>query len=128
MLGRRRMVGLGLAALALGALRGDVETLFAQEDGAVGTLTGRVTDSAGAPLAGVTVTLVSASLEAGDLTLITDGDGRFTLAPAPAGLYDVQAQREGFRAGIVGAVPVQAGQSASAVVVLEPRVAGEGGY
>jgi hypothetical protein len=127
MLGRRRLVGLGLVALAIGTFRGNVETLFAQgedADGATGMLTGQV----GTPLAGAVVMLLSSSLEAGDLTLTADGDGRFSLSPAPVGLYDVQADRDGFRTGTLGAVPVRAGEVSHPAVVLEPRIAGDGGY
>jgi len=131
MLGRRRLVGLGLAALAVGGkvVWDGADTLLAQDqDGATGALLGQVVDAGGGPLPGVTVTLLSASLEAGDLTLTTDGDGRFGLSPAPVGLYDVQADRDGFRTGTLGAVTVATGKTTQATVMLERRVPGDGGY
>jgi hypothetical protein len=127
------VVQLGLATLAVGSTLtwSDADALFAQgddADGATGTLSGQVTDASGAPLPGATVTLLSPALDAGDLVLTTDSAGRFILAVAPVGLYDVQAECDGFRAGVLGAVPVKRDQTAQATVVLEPRVAGDGGY
>jgi hypothetical protein len=133
MLARRRLVGLGLAAMAVGgtALLDGSDTLFAQGDagvGGTGTLAGQVTDVAGSPLAGATVMLLSPSLEAGDLTLVTDGGGRFSLAPAPAGLYDVQAEHGGFRTGVLGAVPVEDGKVAQVTPGhCRARTTGRGG-
>lgn len=126
---RRRLVGLGLAAIAVGGAAGRFGAAPLGADDQTGALAGRVVaEEDGTALAGATVTLISAHLEAGDLTLAADEDGRFALAAAPAGLYDVHAERDGYRAGAVGGVRVTPARTVSVTVTLERRVPGDGGY
>ncbi len=66
----------------------------AAQDGA-SRLTGRVTDSSGAALPGVTVTLSSPRL-AGTLTAITDGTGQYTFPALPPDIYAVGFELTGF--------------------------------
>ncbi|MEW6181756.1 MAG: S8 family serine peptidase [Bacillota bacterium] len=54
-----------------------------------GTISGTVTDTAGAPIGGATVT-------AGAKTATTGSDGAYTLADMPAGTYIVTASADGF--------------------------------
>jgi hypothetical protein len=126
---RRRLMGLGLAA-ALVAGTGGVwsEGVAQADDEGSGSLAGRVTADNGAPLAHVSVTVMSAMLDAGDASLTTDDTGRFLLTPTPAGLYDVAAELNGYRPGEVGALRVASGGTAQVEIVLEQRGPGESSY
>src|SRR5256885_4702434 len=74
---------------------------------AQGSITGTVRDSAGgAPLAGVTVTIVGTELHAA-----TDAAGRYAVAQVPAGPQRLRARRLGFAPGDT-AVVVQEGMQA----------------
>jgi outer membrane receptor protein involved in Fe transport len=68
--------------------------LFAQNPS--GTLTGRVEDSSGAPLPGVTVVATSDSLQ-GDRVAVTNENGTYKLAFLPPGTYRVTYELEGFK-------------------------------
>ena len=60
-----------------------------------GTVTGRVLDSSGAVLPGVTVSLKSPDV-LGDFTGITDARGVFRVANLPPGEYEARAELTGF--------------------------------
>lgn len=62
-----------------------------------GSLKGRVTDSSGTVLPGITVTVASDSLIGGARTAITDDQGRYRFPALPIGNYSVKAEHEGFR-------------------------------
>src|SRR6476660_1957068 len=85
----RLVNSLSLLSLCLFVLHG---AAFAQEETS-GTIEGTVTDTSGAPLPGVTVTLASSQ---GPKTRTTGVDGRFMFAQLPAGTYTVKALLEGF--------------------------------
>ncbi len=81
------------------------------------SISGTITDSAGAAIAGATVTL--RNVETGsERTQATDRDGRYAVVSVPVGTYTLRVQKEGFatqeRTGIVLTV----GQSAKADVAL----------
>jgi hypothetical protein len=61
----------------------------------VGTLTGGVTSSDGAPLPGVTVTLKSPALQ-GERTAVTDNTGGYIFKGLPPGTYSVTYSLSGF--------------------------------
>ena len=61
-----------------------------------GTIEGRATDSAGAPLEGVRLEAVSPSLQ-GVRGAASDGAGNFHLAALPPGRYVVRASKTGFK-------------------------------
>src|SRR5438552_8336917 len=61
-----------------------------------GTLEGRVTDSSGALLPGVTITATS-SATAAAFTVPTTSEGLYRLPFLPSGSYDVRAALSGFR-------------------------------
>ncbi len=129
MIERRRLMGLGLAA-AVAAGTGTIwsGSVAQADDNGSGSLTGQVVGQDGAPVAGANVTVTSAMLDAGDATLTTDEAGRFLLTPAPAGLYDVAVEREGYRPGSVTSVRVGDNQTARVEIVLERRAPGESSY
>jgi len=86
--------GLCLAGLLILVACGTDSTSFAIRDAGAfsGTLTGRMVDRSGKPLAG---TLVIAT--PGGRTTLTGPDGRYELGALPAGSYRVAAARDEFR-------------------------------
>src|SRR5947199_7185564 len=64
-----------------------------------GTVTGKVTDSSGAVLPGVTVTLTSPEA-LGQFSAVTDGNGFFRVTNLPPGTYDIKAELSGFQSMI----------------------------
>lgn len=91
---QRLLTTAGLSALlGLSACGTDSTSFVARDAGAFsGTLTGRMVDREGKPLAG---TLVIAS--PGGRTTLTGPDGRYEMAALPAGSYRVAAARDEFR-------------------------------
>ena len=80
--GRRgQVLGLALCALLVGlAPTADGQSLTS-------TITGRATDSSGALLPGVTVTISSPAMIGGERTTVTDGQGAYQLTLLPPRLY-----------------------------------------
>ena len=62
-----------------------------------GSISGRVVDSSGAPIPGVTVEATSQSLQ-GARTIVTAGDGVYRFPAVPPGSYQIRATLSGFRA------------------------------
>lgn len=93
-----------LCALA-GSLAGSLAAVPVAAQRPAPALAGRVADPAGAPLAGVRVTLVELGR-----TFVTGDDGRYRFSALPAGTYTLSASRIGrapaARRVTVGAAPV----------------------
>src|SRR6266478_1657146 len=68
---------------------------FAQR-ATTGTVNGKIVDSSGAVLPGVTVTLTSPEA-LGQFSAVTDGNGFFRVANLPPGNYDIKAELSGFQ-------------------------------
>jgi len=85
---RRLIQGLAFAALALLV----ASPAFAQT---TGRIDGTVSDAEGAPLPGVTVTLVSDSLQ-GQRLMVTDANGAFRFLGLPPGEYGITAVLDGY--------------------------------
>src|SRR5512144_1794218 len=81
-----------------------------------GTVTGRVSEKGGAPIAGAEVRVDSTTIHAS-----TDGDGRYTLRDVPAGRRIVRALMLGYKA-LTHEVTVEAGSTATVDFVLEETV------
>jgi hypothetical protein len=64
-----------------------------------GTVTGKIADSSGAVLPGVTVSLTSPEAM-GQFSAVTDGDGFYRVANLPPATYDVKAELSGFQSVI----------------------------
>jgi hypothetical protein len=79
---------------------------------AVGTLTGVITDAAGAPLAGAFVQMRNAERRL-NFMVITQEQGKYTNSKLPAGKYVVQAIGGEHQSAPSAAVDVAAGNSAS---------------
>src|SRR5207244_5866819 len=73
------------------------------------TLTGRVTDTTGAALAGVRVSVVGTRFGA-----VTGPDGRYAIAEVPPGTYRVQARLIGYGVAEVASLVITDGQPATA--------------
>src|SRR5713101_1012120 len=61
-----------------------------------GTVAGKVVDSSGAVLPGVTITLTSPEA-LGQFSAVTDGNGFFRVTNLPPATYDVKAELSGFQ-------------------------------
>jgi hypothetical protein len=81
-------------------------------------LTGIVSDSSGAPVAGARVAIVEAPVEVPDTALLTSEDGRFSLGVPAAGTYRVAAFGDEGSAQEV--VDVEPGSTAIVRLVLRP--------
>jgi hypothetical protein len=61
-----------------------------------GKLTGTVTDAQGGVMPGVTVTAKSPALM-GSRTVVTEGDGKYSISPLPSGPYELTFELAGFQ-------------------------------
>ncbi|HET9810900.1 MAG TPA: TonB-dependent receptor [Sphingomicrobium sp.] len=118
-----------LQALALlGA--GSAAAIFAAapaaaQDYTSGVITGTVTNAAGAPTAGATVT--ATSLDQGfSRTTTTDSSGSFALSALPPGEYDVVVQSAGAPNFRATAVEVVSGRTSDLPIVLAGEAAASG--
>jgi hypothetical protein len=89
--------------------------MFAQATG-TGTVIGRVADSSGAVLPGVTVSLRSAEV-LGEFSGVTGGDGTYRVANLPPATYEVKAELSGFQTAI-SKITVRLGATLSADFTL----------
>ena len=109
------LAGTGLEAFV--SLRGTTILVRAGSALAQGdTLTGRVTDTTGAALAGVRVSVVGTRFGA-----VTGPDGRYAIAEVPPGTYRVQARLIGYSVAELASLVVTAGQPATADFRLVPQ-------
>src|SRR5205823_5515377 len=90
------------AILALTALAGMSQTL--------GQVTGRITDASGAAVAATTVSLRNTATNAVRNTLSTE-DGDYTFPAVPPGIYNLRAERPGFRIAAANHLEVQVQQT-----------------
>lgn len=58
------------------------------------TISGRVVDAAGRPVAGATVYAARSPVPLPDIAALTDRDGRFTLAAPQPGRYEIACRSE----------------------------------
>ncbi len=63
------------------------------------TILGQVTDQSGAVLPGVTVTATSPALQVPEMTVVTNEEGEYRLAPLPIGVYPAGVRSRGLPAG-----------------------------
>ncbi|MGE5742222.1 MAG: TonB-dependent receptor [Candidatus Aminicenantes bacterium RBG_16_66_30] len=79
---------------------------------------GKVVDSTGAPLPGVSVEATSPRL-VGKATAVTDGDGAYRLFSLPSGVYEVTFTLQGFKTLIRKEIVVQLSQTITLNATLE---------
>jgi hypothetical protein len=96
--------------------------LFAQQYS--GTITGTVTDPAGAAVSGATVTFTNVGTNATDTTTTNDS-GSFTFAQVPVGTYNVKIQQGGFKEFIANNVEVHTSTSTDVNAQLTVGAASE---
>src|SRR5438067_13806962 len=61
---------------------------------------GRVVDSTGGALPGVTVTITSPALQVPSMTTVTEADGTYRFIQLPAGTYEVKYELAGFKSSV----------------------------
>ncbi len=83
-----------------------------------GIITGRVDDSSGARIPGVSVTLSSRALQ-GDRTVVTDENGNYRFPGLPPGTYTVKFELPGFSTFIREGIIVEIGRTVTLPVTLE---------
>src|ERR1041384_4475213 len=86
--------------------------------GPVGTLTGTVTDPAGAVVAGAAVTATNSATGV-ETSTTTTGTGTYTLPYLPAGQYKVRVSAPGFRTATAENIPLRVAQTQTADIKLE---------
>ena len=96
-------------------------TALAQTTGSIG---GRVTDSSGAALPGVTVEATSSAMQ-GTRTSITDSTGAYRLSLLPPGDYSIAFRLEGFAAETRRALPVSLDKETPLDLTLRPSTSAE---
>jgi Carboxypeptidase regulatory-like domain/TonB dependent receptor-like, beta-barrel len=112
-LARARVLAVGLVAIAIisAAAPASAQVLY-------GSIVGSVTDSQGAIVPGVTVTITN---KENNLTrdTTTNAEGNYSIGNVLPGVYDVKTALQGFREVIRQNVPVSVGQVSRVDVVLE---------
>src|SRR5215467_4495183 len=103
MMHRPRVLWAAAAAL-VAALVAVPSSAFAQRT-TTGTVIGKIVDSSGAVLPGVTVTLTSPEA-LGQFTGVTDGQGLYRVTNLPPATYDVRAELAGFQT-VIRKAPVR---------------------
>ena len=112
-----RLVSSGrVASLLVAALCALPSAIGAQEFRA--TVTGRVTDPAGLPMPGVTVTATNTQTNE-TATAVTSGEGLYSLPFLRPGVYTVAAELEGFRKYSREKVQLEVGQTQTINIALE---------
>jgi len=94
---------------------------FAQTSRTTGALIGTVTDTTGAPLPGVTVTVTSPVLQ-GPRSAITDAKGEYVLPLLPPGAYHADFALAGIQSVVRDNVQVGLGQSSKVDVTMKMAV------
>ena len=93
--------------------------LAASLDGqTLGTFTGEVKDSTGAAVAGATVTVRNTATNA-NRVVTTNNDGLYTIPALVPGIYDVKAEKTGFKVATRSGVELQVQQTARVDFGLE---------
>jgi hypothetical protein len=98
----------GIFVLVLAMMAAFAPAAMAQMD--QGHLTGTVVDAQGGVLPGVTVTATSPALMGGR-TAVTGADGKFNIAPVPAGTYELTFELAGFQTMKRGNIVLGLGQT-----------------
>ncbi|HEX8354502.1 MAG TPA: TonB-dependent receptor [Pyrinomonadaceae bacterium] len=116
MLSLKRLLLLSLAVLGLAGP--------APGQGATGQITGRVEDAAGAVVPGASVTVTSLATSA-QRQAATGDEGGFAVPLLPPGRYRVEVSAQGFKRVVVEEVEVNATQTATVNLRLEPSTVEE---
>jgi hypothetical protein len=98
--------------------------LFAQSQATTGVIEGIVSDSTGAVLPGVSVSLRNTDTNF-EVTHITDADGRFRAVLLPLGTYEVRTALEGFAPQVVKGISLGVGQTRTIDIRISPASVSE---
>ena len=107
-----------LRDVSLGALMFVLTSGSASAQLSTAELSGRVTDSSGAVLPGVTVTMTQTDTRA-TRTAVTDADGAYVLSSLPTGPYRLEVSLQGFRSYVQNGIVLQVAATPTINVVLE---------
>jgi hypothetical protein len=97
-------------------------TASAQQDG---TITGKISDSSGAVLPGVGITITSPQLLGGERTLVSDEQGNYRAGLLPPGVYTVKYELPGFKILVREGIQVSAGFTATLNIAMEVATVAE---
>src|SRR5262244_2756764 len=97
---------------------------FAQAGGATAEIKGKITDSAGAVVAGATVTATDAGKGISRATT-SDEKGEYRLLSLPPGNYQLKVEARGFTAQAQNGVEVTVGQTMDKAIALQVGVTSE---
>src|SRR5258705_4642061 len=111
-------MGRFLGNLSLGALALLLTAASASAQLSTAELSGRVTDTSGAVLPGVTVTMTQTDTQA-TRTAITDADGTYVISNLPTGPYRLEVSLQGFRSYVQNGIVLQVGATPTINVPLE---------
>src|SRR6267378_4353899 len=106
---RKASVGLLLLLLSVG--------VFAQESAVKGNLGGTVVDATGAVVPKAKVTLTGPT---GNMTTVTDSQGRFMFDLLVPGYYSVKAEQTGFKGVEIKQVEVFTNRTSTIPITLQP--------
>src|SRR5262245_62172262 len=106
-----------LAALILSVSSGAAQTT-------TGTISGRITDSTGGVLPGVTLDATNMETKLARST-VTNESGEFVFSVLPPGQYSVRAELTGFSAVVRSNIGVQVNSATRLELVLEPGTVAE---
>jgi hypothetical protein len=104
------LITLVFTAVFGGAVRAQVQT---------GSILVKIADEQGAILPGVSITISSSALVAGQMTATTDESGQWRFPSLSSGMYSVKVELSGFQGVIREGVPVQVGQTSPVDFVLK---------
>ncbi len=96
--------------------------LWAQQDG---TVNGKITDSSGALLPGVGITLASPQLLGGERMTVSDEQGNYRVGLLPPGVFSVKYELPGFKSLVREGIQVSAGFTATLNIVMEVATVAE---
>ena len=94
---------------------------FAQTTINTGAMTGKVADTGGAPLPGVTVTITSPRLQ-GNRTEVTDANGDYTFPLLPTGTYRAEYELSGVKSQVREGIIINANQTTRSDVAMSLSV------
>ena len=95
---------------------------WAQQDG---TISGKITDSSGAVLPGVGITISSPQLLGGQRTLLSDEQGNYRAGLLPPGTYSVKYELPGFKVLVREGIQISAGFTATLNITMEVATVAE---
>jgi hypothetical protein len=112
-----RLAPIRIAGLVLTAILALPGGLRAQNLSSA-SIGGTVTDNTGGALPGVSVTAASPALQIGQVTTVTDGEGRYRFADLARGVYQLRFELSGFQPLVREGLQLSAGFAARVDVTL----------